>query len=46
MPILAIRAPKNGGNDRALGMALCAADRALSHHTLVCASRLAGSSHG
>ena len=25
MPILAIRAPKNGGNDLALGMALCAA---------------------
>ena len=30
IPVLVIRAPKNGGKDLAMGMALCAADRALS----------------
>ena len=43
LPVLAIRAPKNGGKDLALGMALSAEFRSCSHYALASTALLADS---
>ena len=46
LPLLAIRAPKNGGKDLTLGMAFCAAFGIVPDDALVCAPGLAHSGAG